>query len=50
MCDNYAVRQLVERQANDEGLWFIAETASEAYLQEGLRRLHEAVEALAQEK
>jgi hypothetical protein len=40
-----ALRDLVEKQAEDEGLWFEAETAPEAYLQQELRRLHAAVEA-----
>lgn len=35
---------LVEHQANDESLWFVAQTAPEAYLQAALRKLHEAVE------
>jgi len=35
---------LVDCQAEDEGLWFIAESAVEAYLQQELRKLHEAVE------
>lgn len=39
-----ALRELVDEQAEDEGLWFIALTAPEAYLQQELRRLHEAVE------
>jgi hypothetical protein len=38
--------QLVLEQAKDEGLWFIAETAPEAYLQQELRRLHEAIERI----
>ena len=38
-------RALVDEQAEDEGLWFVAETAAEAYLQEALRRLHAEVEA-----
>lgn len=38
------IRQLVNSQAEDEGLWFMAETASEAYLQQELRRLHLAIE------
>ena len=38
------VRKLVEEQANDEGLWFNAQTAPEAYLQRLLRRLHAAIE------
>lgn len=38
---------LVERQAEDEGLWFVSiVTAPEAYLQQELRKLHAAVEAL----
>lgn len=39
-----ALEDLAAEQAEDEGLWFIAETASEAYLQQGLRRLHHAIE------
>ena len=38
---------LVHKQAEDEGLWFIAQTAPEAYLQQELRRLHSAIEANA---
>lgn len=38
---------IVLAQAEDEGLWFIAETAPEAYLQQELRRLHAAIEAEA---
>lgn len=33
-------RLIVAKQAVDEGLWFHAETAPEAYLQEALRKLH----------
>ena len=44
--DADAVRALVDEQAEDEGLWFIAQTAPEAYLQQELRRLHAAVEEL----
>lgn len=36
---------LVNEQAIDDGLWFFARTAPEAYLQEALRRLHAAVES-----
>jgi hypothetical protein len=36
--------RLVRTQAEDEGLWFDAQTAPEAYLQQELRRLHAAVE------
>jgi hypothetical protein len=39
------LRHLVDEQAEDEGLWFIARTAPEAYLQQELRRLHAAIEA-----
>jgi hypothetical protein len=38
------VLKLVEKQANDEGCWFRAETCAEAYLQEQLRLLHAAIE------
>lgn len=38
------LRALVSEQADDPGLWFVAETAAEAYLQQELRRLHAAVE------
>lgn len=37
-------RLLVEAQARDDGLWFVATTAPEAYLQDRLRCLHAAVE------
>lgn len=39
-----AIKALVEEQANDDGLWFIAETVAEAYLQQALRRLHAVIE------
>jgi len=39
------IKAIVAAQANDEGLWFIAATAPEAYLQQELRRLHAAIEA-----
>ena len=35
---------LVHEQPEDEGLWFIAQTAPEAYLQHELRKLHAAIE------
>lgn len=34
----------VNEQAEDEGLWFEARTAPEAYLQQELRRLHKLIE------
>jgi hypothetical protein len=37
--------ELVQLQAKDGGIWFDADYASEAYLQQCLRDLHEAVEA-----
>jgi len=43
------MRSLVNKQAEDEGLWFIAETAPEAYLQKELRKLHVAIEGKTQE-
>jgi hypothetical protein len=38
------IRKLVDEQAENEGLWFIAETAPEAYLQRQLRLLHALIE------
>lgn len=38
------IQRLVDCQAKDEGLWFVAETAPEAYLQQELRRLHALIE------
>ena len=35
---------LVDEQAEDEGLWFNAEQASEAHLQQELRKLHAVIE------
>ena len=43
-------KELIEIQAEDDGLWFVAETAPEAYLQESLRRLHEVIEGVSQEE
>jgi len=39
-----ALAELICHQAEDEGLWFNAMTAPEAYLQRALRDLHEAAE------
>ncbi len=41
------LRDLVDRQAEDEGLWFISKTASEEYLQQELRKLHHCIEQVA---
>ena len=35
---------VVNEQAEDSGLWFVAESVTEDYLQRALRRLHAAVE------
>ena len=37
--------QLVNEQAKDEGLWFEAKTAPEAYLQAALRKCHALIES-----
>lgn len=37
-------KELVTHQANDDGLWFVPQVASEAYLQTALRKLHEVIE------
>ena len=39
-----AIKALVIEQANDEGIWFIAQTVSEEYLQQELRKLHSMIE------
>ena len=38
------ILETVLEQAEDEGLWFNAKYASEAYLQQELRRLHAIIE------
>lgn len=38
------IQQVVDEQANDMELWFLAETAAEGYLQQELRRLHAIIE------
>ena len=38
------IRDVVEAQAEDESLWFEAQTAPEGYLQQELRRLHKVIE------
>jgi hypothetical protein len=43
------LKQLVDEQAEDDGLWFNAVYASEAYLQKALRELHAEIEAYASE-
>lgn len=41
--------ELVKKQAEDDGLWFQAQTAPEAYLQQELRRLHKVIEGQSEE-
>ncbi len=43
--DHRRVTDLVNSQAEDDGLWFIAQTAPEDYLQRELRRLHAVCES-----
>jgi hypothetical protein len=38
------IKLKVAEQSEDEGLWFDAETAPEAYLQQELRELHRIIE------
>jgi hypothetical protein len=45
-CDIDFLKEFVAKQAEDEGLWFMAQCASEAYLQVALRKLHSLIEAL----
>lgn len=40
------LQSIVDKQAEDDGLWFHARYASEAYLQQELRKLHDAIETL----
>lgn len=40
---------VVDEQSEDEGLWFVATTAPEAYLQQELRRLHAVIEGIDSE-
>jgi len=45
-----AAEQVVNEQLDDEGLWFVATSAPEAYLQQELRRLHEAIDGRTKEE
>ena len=40
------IQSVAETQAEDEALWFVAQTAPEGYLQAGLRVLHAAIEEM----
>jgi hypothetical protein len=39
------LREMSQRMAEDDGLWFVPQTAAEAYLQQELRKLCAAIEA-----
>ena len=39
-----SISSIVGTQAEDQGIWFQAETSAEAYMQQELRKLHAAVE------
>ena len=45
--ERQAALDIVNEQAKDDGLWFVAKYASEAYLQQELRRLHRSIELAA---
>ncbi|KKN68348.1 hypothetical protein LCGC14_0452240 [marine sediment metagenome] len=38
------VQALVDKQAEDYGLWFISENIAQGYLQSALRELHSVIE------
>ena len=38
------LQKLIDKRAEDEGLWFQAQTAPKAYLQQELRKLHKEIE------
>lgn len=40
------LKELVQRQAEDPGLWVNSQRAPEAYLQHALRLLHRAIEEI----
>lgn len=42
-----AAHQLVQHQANDDGLWLVTDDVVTAYLQQELRRLHAVIEGNA---
>lgn len=45
-----ALKELINEQAEDEGLWFIAKYATEGYLQAALRKVHSVCEDALQEE
>lgn len=44
------LRGMSARMAEDDGLWFVAQTAAEAYLQQELRKLCAAIEGVSPEE
>ena len=44
------IKALVDEQADDGGIWFIAQTAPEAFLQQELRALHALIEEVVAEE
>lgn len=44
------LRSMSNRMAEDDGLWFIPQTAPEAYLQQELRKLCAAIEGVSPEE
>lgn len=38
------LKEMIDSQAEDEGLWFIADSIVEAYIQQELRKLHDLCE------
>ena len=38
------IAEVARKQAKDEGLWFDAQTAAEAFLQKALREMHSVAE------
>jgi hypothetical protein len=43
------IRAMIDAMAEDDGLWFVAETAAEAYLQQELRKLCALIEGISPE-
>lgn len=50
MAESKTALNLVHRQAEDEGLWFVPQYITEDVLQKALRELHAAVEQDAAER
>ena len=48
--DEAAIKAVVAEQVDDDGLWFVARTVTEDYLQRALRRLHAVIEGKTPEQ